>query len=101
MIEPTDISEILRKAEEERVARAALLPTEQDCIRLMMECRQRLIELGWQSGEYSPKDGRYFQGIEAGFAGPSSFTHLGETFFVFDGSDMWPSERPLVWKEAS
>lgn len=93
-----DVHELLREAQQQKAARAEQLPTEQDCIRMMVQCRQRLLELGWRSGEYAPRDGTAFVGINAGFAGPAEFQHLGSGFFIAEGNDWWPAPSPLVFK---
>lgn len=93
-----DVHELLREADQQKAARAEQLPTEQDCIRMMVQCRQRLLELGWRSGEYAPKDGTAFVGINAGFIGPAEFQHLGSGFFIAEGGDWWPAPPPLVFK---
>ena len=95
-----DVHELLRQSDLQKVARAEQLPTEQDCIRLMIQCRLRLLELGWRSGEYAPSDGTYFTGINPGFTGPAEYTHLGSGFFIADGGDWWPAPRPLVFRAA-
>lgn len=94
-----DVHELLREAEAQKAARAKQLPTEQDCIRMMVQCRLRLIELGWRSGEYAPKDGTCFVGINAGWAGPAEYQHLGSGFFIAEGGDWWPAPPPLVFKQ--
>ena len=93
-----DVHELLREAQQQKAARAQQLPTEQDCIRMMVQCRLRLLELGWRSGEYAPKDGTAFVGINAGFSGPAEFQHLGAGFFIAEGNDWWPASSPLVFK---
>lgn len=93
-----DVHELLREANEQKAARAEQLPTEQDCIRMMVQCRLRLIDLGWKSGEYAPKDGRSFESINAGFAGPSVCQWIGG-FFIADAGDWWPVLQPLVYRE--
>ena len=93
-----NVHELLREAEAQKAARAEQLPTEQDCIRMMVQCRLRLIELGWRSGEYAPKDGTGFVGINAGWAGPAEYQHLGSGFFIAEGGDWWPAPPPLVFK---
>lgn len=99
----TDVHSLLREAEAQKQARAEQLPTEQDCIRMMVQCRLRLIDLGWQSGEYAPRDNRRFIGVNPGFAGPAEYQNLfgnaPPSYFVAEGRDWWPVPRPLVWKE--
>lgn len=92
-----DVHEILRAAEEQKSERARQMPTEQDCIRLMVQCRLRLLELGWKGGEYAPKDGTTFEAIVAGFAGPSECVWLGSGFFVAHGGDWWPA-KPFAFR---
>jgi hypothetical protein len=93
-----DVHALLREAADQKAARTEQLPTEQDCISMMVQCRLRLLELGWTSGEYAPKDGREFEGINPGFAGPATYTHLGSGFFIASPGDWWPAPRPLVFR---
>lgn len=93
-----DVHALLREAQQQKAARAEQLPTEQDCIRMMVQCRLRLLELGWRSGEYAPKDGTAFVGINAGWHGPAAYQHLGAGFFIAGGNDWWPASSPLVFK---
>lgn len=92
-----DVHEILRVAEEQKKLRAKQLPDYQECIRLMIQIRLRLEEMGWKSGTYAPKDGTYFEAIVAGFAGPSQCVWLGSGFFIADKGDLWPAE-PFMWR---
>lgn len=94
-----DVHALLRGVQEQKAARATQLPTEQDCIRMMVQCRLRLMDLGWRSGENAPKDGGEFTGINAGFTGPSVYVHLGSGFFVAEDGDWWPVPPPLVFKD--
>lgn len=92
-----DVDKLLRTAEEQKAARAAQLPTHQDCIRLMIQIRLRLEELGWRSASYAPKD-RPFEAIVAGYGGPSECQWLGSGFFIADGGDLWPAQ-PFYFRE--
>ncbi|MES1979599.1 MAG: hypothetical protein V4451_16275 [Pseudomonadota bacterium] len=96
-----DIHEILRDAEAQKQARAEQLPAMQDCIRVMVQARLRLEELGWRDACYAPKDGSYFDAITAGYAGPSDCMYLGDwptgNFFIAEGGDLWPS-HPMMFK---
>lgn len=93
-----DIHAILREAEEQKAARAEQLPTEQDCIRMMVQCRLRLLDLGWRDGMFAPREGE-FEGINAGYRGPVICQHLGSGgFFTADGGDWWPTPRPIVFR---
>lgn len=91
-----DVHEVLRLAEEQRMARADQLPDAQNCIRMMVQVRLRLEELGWRSADYAPKDGIYFDAIVAGYAGPSRCCWLGNGFFIADGGDFWPC-KPMMF----
>lgn len=93
-----DVNALLRGAEEQKAARATLLPTEHNCIASMVQARMRLLDLGWRSGEYAPRDGSHFEGVIAGFTGPSECTWLGSGFFAAAGGDWWPVPRPMVFR---
>lgn len=93
-----DVHSLLREAEDQKAARAEQLPTAQDCIRVMVQCRLRLMELGWKSGEYAPKD-HVIEGINAGFTGPLEYQYLANGWFTAGGGDWWPAPRPLVFRE--
>lgn len=87
-----DVHEILREAEAQREARAEQFPDEQVVIRMMIQCRLRLEELGWRSAIYAPKNGTSFTAINPGYTGPSECMWLGSGFFVADGGDWWPAQ---------
>lgn len=82
-------------------ARAALMPTEQDAIKLMHEAYTRLKELGWNDPVYCPKDGSKFDAISAGSTGIHETWYEGEwptgDWWCFDGGDVWPS-RPTLYR---
>lgn len=85
----------------EKVARSALMPTEQDALNLMHDCYERLKELGWQDAIYCPKDGTEFDAIEAGSTGIHRCHYDGEWptghWLVADAGDLWPS-RPILYR---
>lgn len=79
-------------------ARAALMPTEQDAIKLMFEAYTRLKDLGWNDPIYCPKDGSPFDVIEPGSTGIHSCVYHGEWptgGWWIDGED--PS-RPVLYR---
>jgi hypothetical protein len=82
-------------------ARAALIPTEQDAIKLMFECHQRLQELGWREVIYCPKDGSVFDAISPGSTGIHPTHYSGDwpsgSWWCEDGGDIWPS-RPCLYR---
>lgn len=93
-------------SEDKSAARAQSMPTEKDAIRAMYEAWTRLKELGWREGEYMPKDGKRYAGIQSGSTGIHAFTarplEAGGTMYeVYDG-DIWPTRTPPVvfrpWK---
>ena len=92
------IEDILREVEAGKEARAKMLPTDKDCIDMMVQCRLRLLELGWRSGEYAPKDGTTFLAVNAGFSGPVVAAWMLSSFFLQDAIDLWPMPQPLVFK---
>lgn len=96
--EAVDVHSLLRDAEDQKQARAEQLPTEQDCIRLMIKIRLRLQELEWFPACFAPKDGGSFQAIVAGYAGPSECRWLGSAFFAAEKGDWWPVTPWLVSK---
>ena len=88
-----DVHEILRQADEQRQARAEQLPTEQDCIRLMVQCRLRLEELDWRSIDYAPKQkGKPIDAIVPGWPGVKECHWLGSSWFAAEAGDLWPVE---------
>jgi hypothetical protein len=82
-------------------ARAALMPTEQDAIRLMHEAYTRLKDLGWREAMYCPKDGSTFDAVEPGSTGIHETHYSGDWpnggWWCFDGDDVWPS-RPCLYR---
>lgn len=89
-------------ADAAKARRTELYPTEQDAIRGMWEAYQRLRELGWREAIYCPKDGTYFDAIEAGSTGIHDCTYHGEwpkgSWWVAADNDMWPS-HPILYRE--
>ena len=65
-----------------KAERAERLPTEEVCIREMVECWARLKELGWKEAMYAPKDGSRIDVIEPGCSA------------VLDG---WRDEKGRFW----
>lgn len=82
-------------------ARAALMPTEDDALRLMFEAWQRLRDLGWREINYCPKDGSSFDAIEPGSTGVHRTRYQGEWpsggWLAEDGGDLWPA-RPCLYR---
>lgn len=57
---------------------AAMMPDEQDAIRVMHAAFERLRKLGWREAIYCPKDGSTFDAIEPGSTGIHSTAYEGE-----------------------
>jgi len=86
---------------ERDAARAELMPTEQDAIKLMSEAFTRLKDLGWREAIYCPKDGSEFDIVEAGSTGIHKAHYSGDwpdgSWWVADAGDLWPS-RPTLYR---
>ena len=82
-------------------ARAELMPTEQDAIKVMWEGFQRLRELGWREAMYCPKDGSEFDVIEPGSTGIHRCHYSGEWpdgyWWIAEAGDLWPS-HPILYR---
>ena len=87
--------------EAEKDARAKLMPTDEDALRLMFECYTRLKELGWREAIYCPKDGAEFDAIEAGSTGIHCTHYQGEwpsgSWWIAEAGDLWPA-RPILFR---
>ena len=85
-------------------ARAALMPTEQDAIKMMAEAFTRLKDLGWREAIYCPKDGSTFDAIEPGSTGIHPTHYSGEwptgSWWCEGGGDLWPS-RPCLYRPST
>lgn len=89
------------EAEAQASKRAADMPDENAALRVMFNAYQRLRELGWGEAIYCPKDGTYFDAIEAGSMGVHACTYWGEWpkggWWVADDNDLWPS-HPILFR---
>lgn len=77
---------------------AAMMPDEQDAIRIMHAAFERLKALGWREAIYCPKDGSAFEAIEPGSTGIHSTHYSGswpDGMWLIDGE--WPS-RPCLYR---
>jgi hypothetical protein len=85
-------------AEAAKAKRAAMMPDEQAAIHALWDAHQRLKELGWRDGKYSPRDGTRFKTIEVGSTGIFDGDCHGEwpdcTWTTYDGHDAYPSSQP-------
>ena len=83
--------------ERAREDRAARMPDEQAAIRVLFDAWQRLKELGWNDGKYSPRNGTHFRAIELGSTGIFDCVCDGDwpdcTWTTFDGLDTYPSSQ--------
>lgn len=84
-----------------KARRAEQMPTEHDCLRVMMEAYSRLRDLGWRDAIYCPKDGTAFDAIEFGSTGIHDCVYDGDwpngRWWIRDG-DIWPS-RPVMFRK--
>lgn len=94
-------NELAAAHDAEDAARAALMPTEQDAIRLMHDAYTRLKALGWNDAIYCPKDGSLFDAIQTGSTGIFKTHYSGEWpdghWWCEDGGDIWPA-RPTLYR---
>ena len=93
------ILDLIAEADKAKAERAAAYPEVASCVEAMVQIRLRLLEMGWQSAEYAPKDGSKFWAIPAGFTGPSECSWWGGSFFVASEHDWQPTTTILVWRK--
>lgn len=91
----------LAAADAAKAAREASMPDEQTALQAMWSAYQRLCELGWREAIYCPKDGSYFDAIEAGSTGVHDCCYMGEwpkgSWWVAADGDLWPS-HPILFR---
>ncbi len=96
-----DLEELLAEIDAAEAKRAVDMPTEQDAIDQMFQCRLRLTELGWGDAVYCPKDGTVFNVIESGSSGIHKAHYEGKwpdgRWWVHVKGDLWPC-RPILFK---
>lgn len=80
---------------------AAMLPTEQDAIKMLFVAFDRLRKLGWREAIYCPKDGSAFDAIECDSTGIHRTHYSGEwptgTWLIEEEGDLSPS-RPVLYR---
>lgn len=85
-----------------KARRAEQMPTENDCLRVMMEAYSRLKELGWNDIIYCPKDGAIFDSISVGSTGVHECSYRGEWpnghWEVYEAGDIWPAHPAMFRK---
>ncbi len=90
------------QVEAAKARREALMPTLDDCLRMLGDLSQRFRDLGWSDAIYCPKDGSTFDAIEFGSTGIHECLYDGEWpnghWWVADGGDLWPS-RPILYRK--
>lgn len=95
---------LMQKLEDIRAAkarRAVEFPDHFECLRAMVQLRQRMYELGWGDIVYCPKDGTVFEAVEFGSSGVHDCHYEGEwpteSWWLHDGGDLMPS-RPIMFR---
>ena len=80
--------------------RAQRMPDHNAALRVMLDAYLRLKALGWREAMYAPKDGRAFEGIEAGSCGTFRMycTDNGRYCWAEDGGDIYPA-HPILFRE--
>ena len=90
----SDAEEIWASVEREAAERVALMPTEEDCLKMLGRISQRFSDFGWRPAIYCPKDGRTFDVIEFGSTGIHTCHYEGKwptgSWWIHDGGDLWP-----------
>lgn len=89
-----------REAEQQKADRERLMPTVEAALILMTQAHHRLKELGWREAMYCPKDGSFFEVIEAGSSGIHQCYYHGEWpngWWIAADGDLWPS-HPILWR---
>ena len=90
--------DVVRAADERR---KALIPDEQAALNVMMDAWVRLKDMGWNDAMYCPKDGTWFDAIEAGSTGIHDCRYDGKwpdgTYWIASGGDLWPS-HPILFR---
>lgn len=85
------------RAKAAEAKRAEQMPDERAAINAMWDAYQRLKELGWRDGKYSPRDGTRFRTVELGSTGIFDCDCHGEwphcTWTTYDGHDAYPSSQ--------
>lgn len=97
-----DADAIWAQVEKNTKARAELMPTEQDAVRMMCEAFHRLKELGWKETMYMSSESHgTLKLIEPGSSGIHEGHYIGEwptgSWWLHDAGDLWPS-RPCLAK---
>ena len=92
---------MLEEIEAMEAERARILPDEEAALKVMFAAYQRLKELGFKEAIYCPKDGTFFDAIEAGSTGIGTCSYTGEWpkghWWMHEAGDLWPS-RPILFR---
>ena len=77
------------------------IPDQDAALRLMTDAHIRLRELGWRDVIYCPKDGTWFEVIEAGSGGIHRCQYRGDWpdggWWIQGDGDLWPS-TPILFR---
>lgn len=96
-----EASALWEQVERSKAEIAARLPDEAACLKAMTEAFHRLRDFGWREARYCPKDGSWFDVIEAGSSGIHRCHYLGEwpdgRWYVATAGDLWPSS-PILFR---
>ena len=98
-----DIETIFKAAEQQKNDRARLMPDVETALTVLTQAFHRLKELGWREAMYCPKDGSYFEVIEAGSSGIHTCNYFGKWpngWWISEAGDLWPS-HPILWRPTS
>ena len=76
-------------------------PPDAAALSRLFDAYQELKRLGWNDAIYCPKDGTWFDAIEAGSTGIHNCRYEGAwptgSWWISDDRDLWPS-RPILFR---
>lgn len=92
---------LMAAIERDERASAAEMPNEAAALKVLQQAYVRLKALGFRDAVHCPKDGSWFEIVEAGSTGIHRAHYEGQwptgTWWVAEAGDLWPS-RPILWR---
>ena len=101
----------LTKSEDDAISRefdawkaetARMMPDESSTLAIMARAYHRMGDFGWRDAIYCPKDGSFFDVVEAGSGGIFRANYRGEwpdgQWWVYSDGDIY-SSRPILFRD--